>query len=139
MCFDEVLKQLFVLHRAPFSQTLTANSSHASAVSLRQPFVDLQQLLAWITSEYHHRDASGRGDLSSALISFCRSPLFAPALHMRDNQSRFCLHRRYLRAHRRCREHPDDPGNAAMTNTEPPSMLTGLCVCLAGSEVAPWC
>ena len=76
MCFDEVLKQLFILHRAPFSQTLMANSSHASAVALRQPFVDLQQLLAWITSEYHQRDASGGDDLSSASISFA-DPLYS--------------------------------------------------------------
>lgn len=80
ICFDEVLKQFFTLHRAPLSQALTANSSHASAIALRQPFVELQQLLAWVAAEHRQRDASRRGDLSSAFVSFA-DPLYS---HLRS-------------------------------------------------------
>lgn len=80
VCFDEILKQLFVLHRTPFSQAPTVISSDAGAMALRQPFVGLEQLLAWVMSEYHQRDASDREDLSCALVSFA-DPLYS---HLRS-------------------------------------------------------
>ena len=80
ICFDEVLKQFFVLHRAPLSQALTADSSHASAIALTKPFVDLQELVVWVSAQHRQRDASGQRDLSSAFVSFVE-PLYT---HLRS-------------------------------------------------------
>ena len=74
-CFDEVLKQLFVLHRAPLSQALTADSLFTGAIALRKPFVDLQQLVVWVSAEHCQQDVSGQRDLSSAFVSFV-DPLY---------------------------------------------------------------
>ena len=80
ICFDEVLKQLLVLHQGPVPRAVMAGTPHAGAIALRKPFDDLQKLVIWIRTEHGQRDASGQRDLSSAFASFVE-PLYT---HLRS-------------------------------------------------------